>query len=128
MKVLICGSRGWHDPEPMHAVVAGCSRLADGADQELVVIHGNARGADLLADQVARQWGAQVRKFPADWERFGKAAGPRRNTQMVGEQPDVVYAFRSSGKSAGTDNMVAQARAAGIPTYVITSDANTPDA
>lgn len=124
MRVLITGSRGWHDAAPMNAILAGLDVLSEGASQDLVVIHGNARsGADLLADTLGRQWGATVVREPADWGQYGKAAGPIRNQKMIDEhKPDVCYAFRSSGKSNGTDDCVARARKAGIPTYVITED------
>lgn len=124
MRVLICGSRGWTDPGPINVVLAGCDVLAEGAGEKLTVIHGDAPGADRLAKRLAKQWGAEVIDEPADWDQYGKAAGPIRNAKMLAEhQPDVVYAFRAEGKSNGTDDMVAKARARGVPTYVITGDA-----
>lgn len=122
MKVLICGSRGWHDPIPIDTVLAGLDVLAEGRGEKLTVIHGDARGADQLAGRLAKQWNAEVVTCPADWDKHGRAAGPIRNAEMLKEHdPDLVYAFRSSGKSNGTDDMVSKARAAGKPTYVITS-------
>ena len=49
----------------------------------LRLIHGDAQGADKLADVVARQYGVRVKPFPADWDTYHKAAGPIRNAQMV---------------------------------------------
>ena len=97
--------------------------LADGAGEQLVVIHGHCpQGADHLADRLARQWGATVVREPADWGQYNAAAGPIRNQLMLTKhRPDVVYAFRAAGKSNGTDNMVKLAVAAGLPTYVITA-------
>lgn len=121
MRVLICGSRGWSDPAPINALLAGLDVLAEGAGEKLVVIHGDAPGADRLAKKLAHQWGAEVIDEPADWERYGKAAGPVRNQKMLDEhEPDLVYAFRAEGKSNGTDDMVTKAKAAGLPTYVVT--------
>lgn len=120
MRVLICGSRGWSDPLPINAVIAGHDVLAEGANEKLIIIHGDAPGADRLAKRLGHQWGAQVIDEPAQWDRYGKRAGPIRNQKMLDDhKPDVVYAFRSHGKSNGTDDMVAKARAAGVPTYVI---------
>lgn len=121
MRVLICGSRGWSDQAPMNALLAGLDVLADGAGEPLVVIHGDAPGADRLAGRLAKQWGAEVIAEPADWNLYGRAAGPIRNQKMLDDhEPDVVYAFRSGGKSTGTDDMVNRARLAEVPTYIVT--------
>lgn len=123
MKLLICGSRGWKDPYPIETIIAGYDIIAEGRGDTLTVIHGAARGADTMADHIARRWGVGRIKEPADWDRYGKAAGPIRNQKMIDDhKPDVVYAFRSAGKSNGTDDMVSKARAAGIPTYVVTEE------
>lgn len=121
MKVLVCGSRGWHDPEPMDALIAGCEVLAEGRGERLTVIHGDAPGADRLAGRLGKQWGAKIVKEPADWDTHGKAAGPIRNQKMLDDhKPEIIYAFRTTGKSNGTDDMVQRAEKAGVPTYVIT--------
>lgn len=123
MKVLICGSRGWKDPAPIEMIILGYLTMAEESGDVLTVIHGDAPGADKLAARIAKRWGARVIPEPADWDRYGKAAGPIRNRKMLElHNPDVVYAFRSTGKSNGTDNMVEQARDARKPTYVITGD------
>jgi len=121
VKVLVCGSRGWKDPLPINAMLAGFDVLAEGGGDRVTVIHGGARGADTLAKSLAVQWGLDVIDEPADWDTYGRAAGPIRNQKMLDKyQPDVVLAFRTYGKSTGTDDMVARARKAGIPTFVIT--------
>ena len=63
--------------------------------------------------------GIPVEPFPADWERFGKGAGHRRNTQMLAGKvypscPPATAVVSWEG-GPGTANMVAQARAAGLP-------------
>jgi hypothetical protein len=120
MRILICGSRGWHDPGPITALIAGYDVLAEGRDEKLTIIHGDAPGADRLAKRIGKQWGAEVIDEPADWDQYGKAAGPIRNQKMLDEhKPDVIWAFRSYGKSSGTDDMVRRGEAAQIPTYVV---------
>lgn len=69
-------------------------------------------GADGLADRAARVLGCDIDVYPADWPRYGKAAGPMRNQQMVDEgKPDVVLAFPGG---RGTADMVRRAKAAGV--------------
>lgn len=113
--VLICGSRGWQDRAPIEA-------LLDELGTDVRIIHGGARGADLLAGAVALERGIDVISVEADWHRHGRAAGPIRNQSMLDlHHPVAVYAFRCIGKSNGTDDMCARARRAGIPTEVINS-------
>ena len=69
---------------------------------------------------MARMWaqaeGIEVRTFEADWDRFGKSAGYRRNRQMLDEgAPHILVAF-PGGK--GTADMRKQAAEFGVTTWV----------
>lgn len=86
------------------------------------IIHGMARGADRMGGEYAKVHGIPVLEFPALWNQYGNRAGPIRNAQMLKEgQPDVVVAFRGPN-SRGTQNMINQARKAGIPVTVVDID------
>jgi hypothetical protein len=131
MRLLVSGSRGWRDEQSIETVIRYFQQLATVVlGQEFVVIHGHARsGADALADRVGQRLGLQVGKdlirVPADWNRYGRPAGVIRNQQMLDEQhPDVVAAFRATGKSNGTDDMIARAERAGVPVHVIREGAD----
>jgi hypothetical protein len=77
-----------------------------------VVIHGDTAGADRIAGEIADTHGIDVWKFPANWARYGKSAGPRRNHQMLVEgRPTHVLAFPGG---RGTENMCKQASKAGL--------------
>ena len=111
MKVLICGGRDYKDWEKfqktMNTLFSTLSEL-----EPTEIAHGDARGADGLADDYAWLKGIPCKKFPADWKRHGKAAGIIRNAQMLKEfQPDVVIAFPGG---RGTGDMVQRAKAAGV--------------
>lgn len=81
------------------------------------VIHGAAPGADFLAGWWAMTNNIPVRAFPADWRKYGKRAGFRRNQQMLDEgKPDIVFAFPGGN---GTKDMVKRAKAAGVPVLEI---------
>jgi len=110
MRVLICGSTTFND-------ILAIKEVIDSLDDDDIVIHGCARGADSIAGMLAKQRGLEVLEFPAQWTKYGKAAGPIRNKQMLDEgKPDKVYAFYANKKkSRGTANMVKQAKAAGVP-------------
>lgn len=75
------------------------------------LIHGDADGADKLAEHWALVSGIATKAFPADWS-LGRRAGPRRNQQMLYEgQPDLVVAFKGND---GTKNMIDIARRASV--------------
>lgn len=107
--VLVTGSREWTDPEPIRRELASLPANS-------ILLHGNARGVDRLADQLARELGLDVRPRPADWEVYGRGAGIVRNKQMLAEGPDIVLAFHPNlAEARGTKHMVEIARKAGVP-------------
>lgn len=110
--VLVCGSRGWLD---VPTVRQHLSKLPRGS----LILHGGARGADQIANTIARSLGLDVREFPADWAHLGRRAGYARNIEMLDEHPDFVLAFQLDG-STGTQHVIDSARDRGIPVEVIT--------
>lgn len=116
--VLVCGSRGWHDA---HAIGSLMDLVQAQYGDTLGIVHGGARGADVLANAESTRRGIRTAVEKADWTNYGNAAGPIRNQLMLTKyQPVKVHAFRSAGKSSGTDDMVTRARKAGVPVYIHT--------
>ena len=113
MVILVCGSRFYTDYAKIYDYL---KRL--NASQ---VIAGGCRGADALAIRAACALGVPFREFPADWQRFGKAAGPMRNQQMLDEGgPDLVLAFHGNlEESKGTKDMVHRAIKQGFPLWLV---------
>jgi hypothetical protein len=104
-KVLVCGGRDF---------TGDVSHILDDVNARHgidLIIHGGAKGADSLAEQWAFRREIDCLRVPAKWKRHGKAAGPMRNTEMLKLKPNLVVAF-PGGK--GTENMVKQAKVAGI--------------
>jgi len=110
--VLVCGSREWSD----YGLIKRMLSFVDAA----VVIEGGCRGADALARRAAEELGLPIVEFPAEWGRYGRAAGPMRNERMLREgKPDLVLAFcDSAGESRGTRDMIRRSTAAGIPVII----------
>ena len=112
MKVLVCGDRNFNDEAMLWTILDRHGDITE-------IIEGEARGADTLARIYGEENDIEVKKFPADWETYGKAAGPIRNKQMLDEgKPDLVIAFLAEN-SKGTANMIEQATKAGIPVEII---------
>lgn len=118
MRVLVCGDRNFEDATHMRMVLF--SKFDP--DDTVTLIHGDARGADRLSETVLTGYfkgGFEIKRFPADWNKYGKGAGPIRNKQMLDEgKPDLVIAFLAEG-SRGTANMISQAEKAGVKVEVI---------
>lgn len=111
MRVLVTGSRTWADTLVIRERL---SQLPDDA----IVIHGDAMGADRIADAQAVMLGLLTERHPALWERYGKRAGFIRNQEMVDAGADLVLAFWD-GESKGTAHTIEMAKTAGIPVEVI---------
>lgn len=79
------------------------------------VIHGDARGADKMAQAWAIYHGIQPVACAAIWgagDTYDSRAGLRRNAAMLQLRPDVVIAFPGG---RGTAHMCRIAEVAGIP-------------
>ena len=81
------------------------------------VVSGGASGVDLGGEKWAESRGIPVKRFPADWKRHGRGAGPRRNRAMA-EYADAVALFPGG---RGTASMRKEAEKAGIEVYDFSS-------
>ena len=88
MKIIIAGGRDFV-PTQAHWTLLDDLRKTVQWDE---VVSGGARGADRFGELWGRSRGIHVRVFPADWERYGRRAGPLRNIQMA-EYADGVVLF-----------------------------------
>jgi len=79
----------------------------------MIVVHGDANGADTLVYDVCREVGIEQCRVPAAWNKYNRAAGPVRNRLMLDLfDVDLVMAFPGG---IGTKNMCEQADEKGIP-------------
>ena len=116
--VLATGSRGyqhrsamWTTLDRVHAArpitllgIGGCYSETPGGIPFL-------RGADLFAFEWAIKHSVPCLVLSADWDQFGKSAGPRRDAKLVPlVKPQTVVAAPGG---TGTRNMVERCRAAG---------------
>lgn len=105
-RVLVCGGRDFRDRNLVFTTLDALQ------PQPWLIIEGGARGADALAQSWALDRRVTRLTYPAEWNKHGPAAGPIRNARMLAEgKPDLVIAFPGG---AGTADMVAKARAAGV--------------
>ena len=118
-RVIIAGSRTFSNYQLLRD---SCNSLLSEKQRThtVVIISGTAQGADRLGEHYARERGFQLRRFPADWDRNGKAAGIIRNAQMA-DNADALIAFWD-GKSRGTKNMIETAKKKGLAIRIINTE------
>ena len=118
-KLIVAGTRSFDNYKLLRFKVNqrfleyGCWSV----DWEPEIVSGGAPGADKLAERYAAESKITLKVFSADWEKYGRSAGPRRNRQMA-EYADAVIVFWD-GKSRGTQNMIQQMRELGKPVEVV---------
>ncbi len=119
-RVIIAGSRDFYSPGIFNNVMT--EFLSDIPEDELEIISGGCRGADAIGEQYAKDWNIKCTVFPAEWDKYGKAAGPIRNEQMAKYAAEadrgMLIAF-PIGESKGTRNMIKLAQQYGLEIYVI---------
>ena len=112
-QVIIAGSRGFDDYDLLRSKCdAFFSRRKPTA-----IICGEARGADKLGRRYAEENGIEVLSYPAEWSRYGRAAGNIRNAEML-KVADALVAFWD-GRSSGTKHMIEITREKNIPYRVV---------
>lgn len=91
-RILITGSRDWTDRDLFNNALADIVRPIP-AHQDIVIVHGAARGADTMADDFARIYGATPERHPAEDHGRWPWCGPIRNRHMVRLGADIALAF-----------------------------------
>ena len=111
-KVIIAGTRDFAD----YVLLCSFADEALAGMDDIEIVSGGARGADALGERYAREHGYALKVFPAEWKKWGRAAGPIRNGQMAG-YADALIAFWD-GRSAGTRDMIRKAEDRGLRVQV----------
>lgn len=100
MKLIIAGSRTVHA-----SVEELCALLGHFNLMPTEIVSGTAKGIDQCGEALARAVGLPIKSFPADWDRYGKSAGHKRNAQMA-EYADCLLLIWD-GQSRGSAGMKA---------------------
>ena len=117
IRTIWCGDRHWDNYDWIEETMAKMKEHLG----EFFVIEGEADGADKASKYLAQLHDLPFQGFKADWTKYGKAAGPIRNAEMLKQHPHGVLAFHLDlRKSKGTANMVDIAFKAGIPVWICT--------
>jgi hypothetical protein len=112
MRIIVAGSRSVLD-EQVRDALARCPWVGFVS----AVVSGTAKGADEFGERWAEQHNITVVKYPADWEKYGKKAGPLRNKLMAENADGLVAVW--DGESRGTRSMIELARRLGLRVFVL---------
>lgn len=122
ISIIICGGRHFENYQMLKSTVD--KYLVDNGilHEDVEIVSGHCQGADMLGEKYAEECGCTLRVYSADWIKYGRAAGPIRNKQMVDylttTENGLVVAFVSDN-TRGTRNTIAQAQKSNIPTIVV---------
>jgi hypothetical protein len=130
MRLIIAGSRAFNNYEQLKKccdeVIAlnssrespychegcntyGCTLPCPGKGRpDITIISGTARGADQLGEYYAMKHGYNIERYPAEWDKYGRSAGYKRNEQMARIATHLMAFW--DGKSRGTQHMIDLAR------------------
>lgn len=112
---LVTGSRIWINRDLIKKELEIVKKHHSG----ITLVHGGCRGADIIAGSIWKELGGTVVSCPADWLKFGKAAGLLRNESMINDY-NIQFALAFvKGDSRGTLHMVSLLKKRGISVRII---------
>jgi hypothetical protein len=124
VRIIITGDRNWRCEALAERIVV---RLIDRYGRSVTIVHGAASGVDQSFARAATFANITQEPHPADWRKHGKAAGPKRNGEMVKAGATLCIAVhRDINASKGTKDCVRQCLAAGIPVWLIDGEDAEP--
>lgn len=115
IKVIVAGSRTFTDYELLKAELN--MLIVPGFNREVEIVSGCCKGADTLGEQYAKEYGFKIKKYPADWDTYGKKAAYIRNNQMAKYATHCICFW--DGKSKGTKMMIDLANANNLKIAII---------
>lgn len=117
MKLIIAGSRDFIPSNMLIDALVFDFQLLDGIRE---VVSGGALGVDRAGESWASTYPSDellVKRFPADWDKYGKAAGPIRNREMAAYADALLLIW--NGESRGSKNMREEMLKAKKPVYEV---------
>lgn len=116
-RLIIAGGRDFKDWRMFYQAAFAWIDEHDPNEENTIVFSGMAEGADEMGYLWSEDRGIPRREFPADWDRYGRTAGYRRNHQMAMEATHLLAFW--DGQSKGTKDMITRAKAAGLHVTVV---------
>ena len=107
------GSREWTSESDVRNTILDTIKHIRPAGHRIRIVSGGARGVDSIGAQYACDAKLIFKLHPAEWSKYGKSAGYKRNILIV-KDADIVLAFKNPG-SKGTQHTIDIANHQGVP-------------
>lgn len=114
--VIVTGSRDLEDTSIVWQALDEVAKEFGGIG--CIIQGGCPTGADLFAMQYAIDNKIPCITVPADWSKYGRSAGPRRNAEMLDGCPQALVLAFPKGRSSGTRGCIAMAEKRGMTVRV----------
>lgn len=106
-RIVVAGCRDYEDYGGAKAFIEMCIKKIR-EKHTLIFLSGGCKGADMLGEKFADENGFSIERYPADWQKYGKSAGPLRNLHMA-KACDYIICFWDK-KSRGTASLIYYAK------------------
>ena len=122
LRIVIAGGRDFNNYELLKSTAETVIDTNKHNDEQITIVSGVAKGADTLGEQFAKEFGYNLKRFPADWDKIGKYAGYFRNEEMAKfaseEDNGMLIAFWDT-QSRGTKHMIDMAKKYNLRTFIV---------
>lgn len=129
LAIIIAGSRDYNNYEQLKNISSALISMYADKDDDITIISGGARGADMLGERFALDNNYKIVRKSADWDKWGKSAGYRRNCDMAIEAKKydkcLCLAY-SINNSKGTSHMINICDKYDVPCIKIEEDTDSP--
>ena len=112
MKTIVAGSRNIFSYKDV------AKAILDSGFTITELVSGQGTGVDRLGEAWAMENKITIKKFPANWDKFGKAAGPKRNEEMSCYAEALIAVHRKNNLTPGTANMIMNAKNKNLKIFV----------
>lgn len=102
-RIVVAGCRDYNNYEEAKEYIGYCISNIRNV-KRLIFVSGGCKGADFLGERFASENGYKVEYYVAEWKKYGRGAGPKRN-ELMAQIADFIICFWD-GKSKGTESMI----------------------
>lgn len=116
-KVIVAGGRNFNDYDYLESKLNYYLSKKRNEGYNIIIISGTANGADSLGERYANNKGYDIKRYPAQWDKYGKSAGYKRNVEMA-NVADACIVFWD-GISRGSKHMIDIAKTKKLPLKIV---------
>ncbi|HFC9206798.1 TPA: SLOG family protein [Clostridium perfringens] len=119
LRIIIAGGRYFNDYIiARNFSISVIEKYID--NYEIIIVSGGATGADKIGEKLAEELGLKIERYLPNWNKYGDAAGPKRNEEMA-KVSQILIAFWN-GVSRGTYSMISNANKYNLISHIFRYD------